>query len=80
MEGIKEVPIIRDGEESISRVAELKNEAGELTSVWLASITEKELVKVQDFDAKQIYIQSLGLKNNKKCNRKYYDFDIINMN
>ena len=77
VKGVKEVTVIRHGEETISRIGKLENKGGELTNVWLTSIIEKELLEVQDFDIEQVYIRSLGLKNNKDGTRKYYNFDII---
>ena len=77
VKGVKEVTVIRHGEETISRIGKLENKAGELTNLWLTSVIEKELLEVQDFDNEQVYIRSLGIKNNKDGTRKYYNFDII---
>ena len=78
VEAVREVPSTKDNdEEFISRVAELKNDVGESTSVWLTSVVVKTLTNIEDFEKRQIYIRSLGLKSNKKGTRKYYNFDIV---
>ena len=77
VEEIKEVRIAKNGEGMTSRIAELKNEGGEVTIAWLPGIISKELNNIEDFEKKQVYIRSLGLKDNKNGTRKYFDFDFI---
>ena len=77
IETIKKIDVTKDGERTTSRIAELKNEVGEVTIVWLPDIVDKELANIEDFEKKRVYIRSYGLKLNKKGTRKYFNFDIV---
>ena len=74
---LKEKLVERDGKKVSSKYAVLTNQAGDVKSVWLTSIIETELNKLNVGENERIYIQSFGLKMNKAGNRKYYDFDIV---
>ena len=77
VETIKEIDVTKDGERTTSRIAELKNEIGDVTVVWLPDIIDTELAYIEDFEKKRVYIRSYGLKLNKKGTRKYFNFDIV---
>ena len=77
VETIKEIDVTKDGERTTSRIAELKNEIGDITVVWLPDIIDSELANIEDFEKKRVYIRSYGLKLNKKGTRKYFHFDIV---
>ena len=77
VESIKEIDVTKDGERTTSRIAELRNEIGDVTFVWLSDIIDKELANIDDFEKKRVYIRSYGLKYNKQGTRKYFHFDIV---
>ena len=77
VESIKEIDVTKDGERTTSRIAELRNEIGDVTFVWLSDIVDRELASIQDFEKKRVYIRYYGLKYNKQGTRKYFHFDIV---
>lgn len=74
---VKDINVNIDGEEKISQVAELENHSGDVTNVWLTTVGKEKLGRISDFSNRCIFIRSLGLKDNKKQNRKYYDCDVV---
>ena len=74
---VKDINVNIDGEEKISQVAELENQTGDVTNVWLTTVGKEKLGRISDFNNRRIFIRSLGLKDNKKQNRKYYDCDVV---
>ena len=74
---VKDINVNIDGEEKISQVAELENQTGDVTNVWLTTVGKEKLGRISDFNNRCIFIRSLGLKYNKKQNRKYYDCDVV---
>ena len=77
VKAVKDINVNRDGKQFISRVGEIENEAGESRTVWLTSVAKEKLDTINAFDAEHINICSLGLKTNKKGNRKYYDCEVV---
>ena len=47
VESIKEIDVTKDGERS--RIAELRNEIGDVMFVWLSDIVDRELANIDDF-------------------------------
>ena len=67
------------GGDRISRYAEMEDVSGNKLTVWLPSIVEKEVMKIDVGDLRRgvIFIRSLGPKVSKKTGYTYHSFKIV---